>query len=88
MDRRIEPTERTLGQREQVYGDFRSTAECAQHFKNLMRQYDNFHDMSSDKQEALDLVATKLSRILTGDPDYADNWHDIAGYAVLAEQGC
>ena len=24
--------------------------------------------------------------IITGDPDYSDNWHDIAGYATLVEQ--
>ena len=36
--------------------------------------------------QALDLIATKLARIITGDPDYSDNWHDIAGYATLVEQ--
>lgn len=32
--------------------------------------------------EALDMIAVKVSRIVTGDPTYLDNWDDIAGYAA------
>ena len=32
------------------------------------------------------MIAVKISRILTGDPSHADNWHDIAGYATLVER--
>src|SRR5690606_10084595 len=28
----------------------------------------------------------KIARILIGDPNYADNWHDIQGYAKLVEE--
>ena len=34
----------------------------------------------------IDLIANKLGRILNGDPSYADNWHDIAGYASLIDR--
>jgi len=30
-----------------------------------------------------DMIANKLGRILNGDPNYADSWMDIAGYAKL-----
>lgn len=33
-------------------------------------------------------IADKIARILNGDPEYRDNWHDIAGYAKLAEDRC
>ena len=33
--------------------------------------------------EALEMIAHKIARILSGDADYADNWVDIAGYAQL-----
>jgi hypothetical protein len=37
------------------------------------------------------MVSTKLARILTGNPDYADHWTDGAGYFELVveelEQG-
>lgn len=39
--------------------------------------------MTPDQCEALDMIAHKIGRILNGDPDYADSWRDIAGYAQL-----
>lgn len=33
--------------------------------------------------EALDMIASKLSRVICGDPDTADHWADIGGYAML-----
>jgi hypothetical protein len=29
------------------------------------------------------MIATKMSRIVNGNPDKIDNWDDIAGYAKL-----
>ena len=31
------------------------------------------------------MILHKLARILNGDPNYVDSWHDIAGYAILVE---
>ena len=31
------------------------------------------------------MIANKIGRILNGDPNYPDSWHDIAGYATLIE---
>ena len=39
--------------------------------------------MDDDQREALEMIAHKIARILNGDPNYADNWIDIAGYATL-----
>lgn len=39
--------------------------------------------LAPDQAEALDMIAHKIGRILAGDPNYADSWHDIAGYAQL-----
>ena len=39
--------------------------------------------LKADQQEALDMIAHKIGRIINGDPDYADSWDDIAGYAKL-----
>ena len=38
------------------------------------------------KQEyCIDMILVKLSRILRGDPNKADNWHDLEGYAKLGK---
>jgi hypothetical protein len=31
----------------------------------------------------MDMIMHKIGRIVNGDPDYADSWVDIAGYAKL-----
>ena len=31
------------------------------------------------------MIFHKIGRIVNGDPNYADSWHDIAGYAKLVE---
>ena len=41
------------------------------------------HKLSSSQWESLEMVAHKIGRILNGDPNYADSWVDIAGYAQL-----
>ena len=42
-----------------------------------------FEGMAPDQCEALEMIQHKIARILNGDPDYADSWDDIAGYAKL-----
>jgi hypothetical protein len=40
-------------------------------------------DLAQDQREALEMIAHKIARILNGDPNYSDNWIDVAGYATL-----
>jgi hypothetical protein len=44
--------------------------------------------LSSTQLEALDMICSKLARIVCGDPNEPDHWHDIGGYAKLAEKFC
>ena len=76
----------TLTERNSRYGKFSKNAEISQSIKCVMRATPKWDRMRDDQREALENVAQKISRILTGDPDYADNWHDIAGYAIRVEQ--
>ncbi len=41
--------------------------------------------LANDQAQALDTICDKIARILNGDPNYIDNWHDIQGYAKLVE---
>jgi hypothetical protein len=80
--------EGTLAERGARYGDFTDHAIYAQGLQSLMHGSDNWKKMSPDKRQALTVIADKIARILTGDPEYKDNWHDIQGYAKLAEDRC
>ena len=73
----------TLTERGKRYGVFKDQAAIAQSIKRALEQTPNWKTLADDQREALQHIAYKLSRILNGDPDYDDNWHDIAGYAQL-----
>ena len=75
--------EETLKERGDRYGSFKSHADLAQHLKEVMWGSDGWLKLTNDKRQALEVIADKVARILNGDPEYHDNWHDIVGYAKL-----
>lgn len=90
--------EATLAQRGSRYGDFTDHANLCQ---GLMFRLQTFckpdkemeegfrvpwrHDLNDVQRQALTVIMDKVARILSGDPNYDDNWHDIQGYAKLVE---
>ena len=80
------PVEATLSQREALYGSFADSAHLAQGIKRAMARGTNWPRLDADHREALEMIATKIARILNGDAGVADSWHDIAGYARLVEK--
>ena len=71
-----------LNERASTYGAFKDVAEFAQEMKNAIRMC-NSTELDDDQMEALDMIASKIGRILNGNPNYVDSWADIAGYAQL-----
>ena len=72
-----------LAERGNRYGDFYGHAIITQNLKTLMSAQHNWDNLFPDQKEALEMIAHKIGRILNGDPNYADSWIDIAGYAKL-----
>jgi len=76
-----------LDEREKTHGDFSETAEIAQGLKYIIDE--NSEKVSSQAQrEALEMICTKIARILAGNAKEADHWKDIAGYAELGMEAC
>lgn len=75
----------TLEERGSRYGEFISHAFISQNIKFAMRQ-GGWDSLTWDMKEALEMVAHKIARILNGDPNYVDSWHDIIGYVRLIEK--
>ena len=79
----------TLEERGARYGKFIDHARVTQKLKDVLLERLEERNMlhalalAPDQYEALDMICHKLGRIVNGDPDYADSWHDIAGYAQL-----
>jgi hypothetical protein len=69
-----------------THGDYTNSAQVAQHLKLTIRNAHNWNRLSNDKREALDLIMTKVSRIMSGEPNEPDHWLDIEGYAKLARE--
>jgi hypothetical protein len=92
----------TLTERGDRYGDFHGHAAIAQELMRVMVNAKSFpmppgtgyvtdvwnSRLSNVQRQALTVIADKIARILNGDPNYKDNWHDIQGYAKLAEDRC
>jgi hypothetical protein len=78
----------TLVEREQTHGNFESHARIAQSIKCQMFNAHGYVNLSAMQREALDMIAHKIARILNGNPEVHDHWHDIAGYATLVAEQC
>jgi GTP1/Obg family GTP-binding protein len=76
----------TLEARGKRYGSFMGHSQVTQALKIVMQEHPKWAQLQPYHKEALDMIVHKIGRVLNGDPDYIDNWHDIAGYAVLVEQ--
>lgn len=77
----------TLDARGKRYGRFLDQAHIAQGFKGVMWAAIESRGslLAPDQTEALEMILHKIARIINGDPNYTDSWHDIAGYAKLIE---
>ena len=76
----------TLEERGKRYGAFSGHAQITQGIKQFMREQEGWDRLNDSQKEALEMIAHKIGRILNGDPNYADSWHDIAGYASLVDK--
>jgi len=72
-----------LNEREKTHGDFSLNAEASQRIKETIQNSVTYLQMSCVQREALDMIALKISRIISGKYDHLDHWEDIAGYANL-----
>ncbi len=75
----------TLKERGERYGAFADHAAIAQRIQDSMRDAPGWQRLAADQKHALTVIADKIARMLNGDPDYIDNWHDIIGYSKLVE---
>jgi hypothetical protein len=75
----------TLTERGTRYGHFHRHAAISQALKAVVRHElaERDKELQPDQVEAIEMICHKLARIINGDPDYHDSWHDIAGYAQL-----
>lgn len=72
---------KTLADRQKTHGDFQQVAKVAESLMNNIE----FQRLSVTQSFAVRMIVGKLARIVCGNPNEPDHWHDIAGYAKLVE---
>jgi hypothetical protein len=82
---KVQSVDTILNDRATNYGSFLTMSKVTQRLKAVAHQFAGQHNKTfdADQAEALDLIFTKIGRILNGDPNHTDSWTDIAGYATL-----
>lgn len=87
--RKVDSITQILAERGAQYGKFEGHALVTQQLKEVA--FAHWIDgvgpardrLSRDQKEALEMIFHKIGRILNGNPNHADSWDDIAGYAKL-----
>ena len=76
---------KVLDERAIQYGSYMQASDTAIRIKGIMHNAvaRNEAHLYPDQLQALDMIATKISRIVNGNPNHTDSWIDIAGYATL-----
>ena len=76
---------KVLDARAEQYGSFMQSSDTVIRIKGIMHNAvaRNEVHLYPDQLQALDMIATKISRIVHGNPNHLDSWIDIAGYATL-----
>ena len=76
-------TDTLLSERSNTHGDFTDNSQVAQAIKRVIQNGLKGTSLKDYQQEALDMIAHKIGRIVAGNSDFKDHWDDIAGYARL-----
>ncbi len=76
----------TLNERQGTHGEFSENVRVIRQFEMIAKGEKGYKRLSPIQQEVFHMIFIKMARILTGDPNHIDDWHDISGYSTLAER--
>lgn len=80
--------EATLADRGVSYGEYSDGAAIAMDLYQRAQRTPGYANMTPAQRYAIFMFCAKMARLLNGDPNHKDSWHDIAGYATLAHDRC
>lgn len=79
----MKTTTETLDEREEEYGSYTNLSDILESIISAYACSKNWEDMEPYQRVSLYMDAMKTARILNGNPDNIDSWHDKAGYSEL-----
>ena len=77
----------TLAERQSQYGNFEDVAFVTENIMATLAKVrsNGLQDLPHTHRMALYMIASKMARIVNGDFNHLDSWHDIGGYSKLIE---
>ena len=84
---RQQTIEATLAERQAQYGCFEDVARTTGKIMEALSgvRVNGMDDLPYPHRMALYMIASKMARIVNGDYNHKDSWHDIGGYSKLIE---
>lgn len=84
---RQQTIEATLAERQAQYGCFEDVAFVTENIMAILSKVrtNGLNDLPYPHRMALYMIASKMARIVNGDFNHKDSWHDIGGYSKLIE---
>ena len=84
---RQQTIEATLAERQAQYGCFEDVAFVTENIMATLSKVrsNGLTDLPHTHRMALYMIASKMARIVNGDYNHKDSWHDIGGYSKLIE---
>ena len=84
---RQQTIEATLAERQAQYGCFEDVARTTGKIMEALSEVrvNGLNDLPYPHRMALYMIASKMARIVNGDFNHLDSWHDIGGYSKLIE---
>jgi len=82
------PLANLLTDRQSTHGSFEDNARISQGLKEWMRGSPGWSKLTDVEREAMDMIALKFSRVLSGKSLEKQHWEDIVGYGQLALNLC
>lgn len=82
------PRDPLLVERQTTHGNFADNAGISQDIKDILRGGIGWESLHLVEREAMDMIALKFSRILSGKSLERQHWEDVVGYAKLALEQC
>ena len=84
---RQQTIEATLAERQAQYGCFEDVAFVTENIMATLSKVrvNGLSDLPHPHRMALYMIASKMARIVNGDYNHKDSWHDIGGYSKLIE---
>jgi hypothetical protein len=79
----VKDVDNTLDTREQEYGSYETLSELLEMIVDAYKCSNNYWRLAPYQRVSLYMDAMKTARILNGDYNKIDSWHDKAGYAEL-----